>query len=140
MTAGLCAIAPLGIAMLASLVPVRAGRALGGEPYLSVRTGFRCSQCHINRSGGGGRTEFGSIYAQTKLPMRSTAFRSRSLNELVAVAANFRVLASGAVSQTTPRTSIGLEEANVQVEARVIRDVLAVYVDETLGPGGASAR
>ena len=112
----------------------------GEEPYLSVRTGLRCSQCHTNRTGGGGRTAFGIMYAQTMLGMRKFEFRNRLLNDFVAVGGNLRVLASGTPTETTPRTTIGLHEATVQVEVRVVSDVLAFYVDQTLGPTNASNR
>ena len=110
------------------------------EPYLSVRTGFRCSQCHTNRTGGGGRNQFGSVYAQAFLPKWKGAFQGRSLNPVVAVGGNVRFLGSGTISDASPRTTFGLSEANVQVEARLIPDVLAVYVDEIVGPGTASTR
>ncbi len=113
------------------------------EPYLSVRTGLRCSQCHVNRTGGGGRTAFGSMYAQTRLPMKKFTFAGRSLNDLVSVGGNLRFLASGTAKSgvaDAPRTSMEIREANIQVEVRVIPDVLAVYVDETVGPGTAATR
>ena len=50
------------------------------EPAFAVRTGYRCSQCHMNRTGGGLRTSFGSIYSQTILPRRLRAvWPSRSI-------------------------------------------------------------
>ena len=110
------------------------------EPYLSVRTGLRCSQCHTNRTGGGGRTAFGIMYGQTRLGMRKLAFRNRLLNDFVALGGNFRLLASGTPTDVTPRTTISIREVNVQVEARVVPDVLAFYIDQTLGPSNASNR
>lgn len=110
------------------------------EPYLSVRTGLRCSQCHTNMTGGGGRNDFGSVYAQTFLPASSRAFQGRSLNGFLSVGGNFRLLGSGTVSDATPRTTFEMSEANVQVEASLVADVLSVYVDQTVGPGGAGTR
>ena len=110
------------------------------EPYLAIRTGLRCAQCHVNRTGGGARNDFGSIYAQTRLPAWETSYVSRRLNQYLSVGANFRVLASGTVSNTTPRTSLQVTEQNVQVEARVVPDILALYLDQTLGPGTAHTR
>lgn len=110
------------------------------EPYLSVRTGFRCSQCHTNRTGGGGRNQFGSVYAQAFVPAWKGPFQGRSLNGIVSVGGNLRLVGSGTISDSSPRTSFHLSEANVQVETRLLPDVLAIYVDEIIGPGSATTR
>lgn len=110
------------------------------EPYLAVRTGLKCSACHVNRSGGGGRNAFGSVFAQTQLPMGTTTARNRAINDYLALGFDLRVVGSGTVSRSTPRTAIELEEAQAYLEARLIDRALALYVDQTLGPTRAVAR
>ncbi len=113
------------------------------EPYLAVRTGLKCSACHVNRSGGGGRTAYGSIYAQTQLARARGTVRNRALNDFLAVGWDVRTLGSAVVADhdaRSPRSSIELGEANGYAEARLIERVAEVYLDETLGPGPAGIR
>ena len=115
------------------------------EPYLALRTGLKCSQCHVNRTGGGGRNAFGSAWAQTMLPTRTVGVRSRSLNDWVSIGVDLRAFASARVrrpesARALPRTALELSEAQLQLEARFIPNRLALYIDETLGPGQALAR
>lgn len=114
------------------------------EPRLSVLTGLKCSVCHVNRTGGGARTDFATVYTQTQLPIRTEgySYRNRALNDWISMGADLRVVGTAAVTDVAngPRTSVEAEKANVYVEARLIPQVLALYVDETVGPGGASSR
>ena len=63
----------IGLLLSASLIPLWSTPA-GAEPAFAVRTGYTCSQCHTNRTGGGLRTAFGSMYTQTILPARLLTF------------------------------------------------------------------
>jgi hypothetical protein len=110
------------------------------EPHLSIRTGLHCSHCHINRTGGGGRNDFGSLYGQAQLPLRTSAVRARPAEQWLSVGGDLRVLASGTFRKATPRSAVSIEEANLQFAAQLVPDVLTLYVDETIGPGGAFAR
>lgn len=119
--------------------------ATTAEPYLALRTGLKCSQCHVNRTGGGGRNAFGSAWAQTMLPMRTSSVRARSLNDWVSIGADLRTFARArarrpASSPALPRTALEMSEAQLQLEARFVTNRLALYVDQTLGPGQAFAR
>lgn len=110
------------------------------EPYLALRTGLKCSQCHVNRTGGGGRNDFGSAWAQTQLPTKSLAFRNRAINDWIAIGADLRARVSGLVSDATPRTTFELNEAQVQVQANLVQRVLTFYLDQTVGPDRAFVR
>lgn len=117
------------------------------EPYLAVRTGQKCSACHVNRTGGGMRNDFGVVYAGATLPMTSEGFQfqNRALNDFVRMGADFRLTASALLSDATardgaPRTSLNINRANLYIEAKLISDKLTLYLDETLAPGGATSR
>ncbi len=127
---------PVATAVAAALLPDTAS----AEPWIAIRTGLKCSACHVNRSGGGARNDFGSIYAQTLLTWAPGTVRSRALNEFLFLGLDFRLRASGTVSQATPRTSFDLDEAQAYLEARLVRDRVALYIDQTLGPNRAVAR
>src|SRR3954471_10107445 len=85
-----------GHAAVALLLSLWIGQAFT-EPYIAVRTGFKCSQCHVNGTGGGKRTDFGSVYSQYQLLMKSQMNEGRpfsvdpKLNSMVSLGANFRI-------------------------------------------------
>lgn len=139
----------MGVSRVRTILPVVAllccaVTPLVAEPYLAIRTGLKCSQCHVNRTGGGARNAFGSAWAQTELPMRTVGVRSRSLTDWVAIGFDLRAVASLVAREPDnappPRTAVEINEAQVQVEARVISNILAFYLDETVGPDRAVAR
>jgi hypothetical protein len=49
------------VAILVMGIAVARARA---EPYLAVRTGAKCSDCHTNLDGGGKRTPFAHIHSR----------------------------------------------------------------------------
>jgi hypothetical protein len=118
------------------------------EPAFAVRTGYRCSQCHVNRTGGGMRTAFGSIYTQTTLPMRLLRFEDRGwllpadpdARFAVGADARFQALALNPAGEAGDAFSFEIPEANLYAEARLVPGRFSVYLDETVGPGGAATR
>ncbi|HXV75826.1 MAG TPA: hypothetical protein VD788_05850 [Candidatus Polarisedimenticolaceae bacterium] len=129
-----------------TLSALASGPALA-EPAFAVRTGYTCSQCHANRTGGGMRTAFGSLYAQTILPARLLSFdEARGLLPADPDArlgyggdARFRY-AYLRPDDADDTSSIDVSQGNLYLELRLIPGRLGLYLDETVGPGGASAR
>lgn len=121
------------------------------EPYLAIRTGFKCSQCHVNRTGGGKRTDFGMIYSQTRLYMKIIRSSKRSsffdgkLNELISMGANFRAddvslfeFESSGGEEADFSNNTRISEANLYFQIDVVPDALTFYVDQTLAPNSTN--
>ncbi len=124
------------------LATVGAARA---EPYLAARTGLNCASCHLNRTGGGGRTAYGAGYGAQTLPWKKLApghgLFDGAIGERVRVGLDAR---GGYVATLRdPGPYIGeakLSEADVYLGVDLVRDRLSMYVSERLAPGGASSR
>ena len=136
-----------------TLVCLRALLALGcfaaaaahAEPYLAVQLGMKCGQCHVNPTGGGLRTTFGDIFAQTVLPAEhlDTGLDNWTgqLGPYIRAGGDLRFDAS--VTQAPHTSSLqqfALEQTRVYLEADVIPNRLLAYVDEQVAPGGALNR
>ncbi len=131
----------LGAALLTGLVfAALPSSPAWAEPWIALKTGLKCSACHVNRSGGGARNDFGSVYAQTRLTWAPGEVKSRALTEFLFVGLDFRLKASGTLRASSPRTAIDLDEAQAYLEARLVRNRIALYIDQTVGPNRAVAR
>ena len=128
------------------LVPVGSPPA-HAEPVFAVNTGYSCAQCHVNRTGGGMRTPFGSVYGQTTLPARLLKWREEK--NLLPANPDARFAFGGDArfaylyvqsDDYEDLSSFEVLEANVFGEVRLIPQRLSLYADVTLGPGGSFPR
>ena len=128
------------------------------EPYLAVRTGAKCMACHVNPTGGGKRTEFGSIYSQTALAEAylnpatgetvaapeggpQSALWTGKLNDHFAVGSDLRASLQGTRVPNNPSTvAFDQTRAQVYLELKPIVDRLTIYLDEHVAPGAATNR
>lgn len=115
------------------------------EPYLAVQLGLKCGQCHVNPTGGGLRTTFGDIFAQTVLPAQHLDTPldnwTGQVGQYLRVGGDLRFDAS--VTQVPQARSVqqfALQQTRVYLEAEVIPNRLLAYVDEQVAPGGALNR
>lgn len=126
------------------------GAVAYAEPYIAVREGYTCGECHVNHTGGGMRTPFGDVYAQTTLPTvhwdgapDATRFISPAITQTATIGANLR-LANTTVLPATfagdPPRKVPLQnaftvpEGNVYLKLDAVRDHASLYLDETISP------
>jgi hypothetical protein len=119
--------------------------AAQGEPYIAVEFGLKCNVCHVNPTGGGLRTTFADVLAQTVIPNQhlDTALDNWTgqLGQYLRTGGDVRFDAQvTSAPQTASVQEFSLEQARVYLEANVIPDRLLAYVDEQVAPGGALNR
>ena len=108
------------------------------EPYLAVSKGLKCGTCHTAPSGGGKRTAYGNVYAQTELPANTLDFGALwtgDLGKYLAVGGDLR----GAWNETdvpgqSSQSATDLEEFLAYAEIRPFPKYLALYIDARLAP------
>lgn len=112
------------------------------EPYLAIHTGDKCVACHISPTGGGKRTNYGSVMGQTALAARPPkGIWDGTITDRLSLGADARF---NATAQRIPnrdnRFEFSLEEVLLYADFTLIADTLLFYVDEIVAPGGASNR
>lgn len=115
------------------------------EPYLAVQTGFKCGQCHVNPTGGGERTVFGNVFAQTQLAANHIDTGgdvwTGEINRFLSIGGDLRTdFEYTKVPQTSSTDTFNLEQVRVYASANVIPQRLFVYVDEQVAPDSALNR
>jgi len=149
--------------LLAAAIVLLAETA-AAEPYMALREGYTCADCHTNRSGGGMRTLLVEMHGSDILHLPNDGHGilpevderfSPNINRYLSVGTDFRLVdkllfqddpnASGKVDNNTAfreldSHNIKVEQATLYGEVRLIPDYLSFYVDEQVAPGGASNR
>jgi hypothetical protein len=142
---------------LSALLPTHAA----AEPYLTVRTGAKCSDCHSNLTGGGKRTPFPYVHAHDvlhdlqilPLPARAKAYDGQ-LFSFLSFGGDLRVRnktqwsdnpdAEGRVPENRAfRGHVDFNETDVQEallywQLDLWPDVLSVYLDEDVTSGATT--
>src|SRR5262245_50506668 len=129
--------------LLITLYPV----VLSAEPYLAIREGLKCSACHVNRTGGGKRTQMGTGYGTQALPWKKIDLNEKKiphywsvLNDLLSVGGDFRFLNQTTFIEDNTANTFQTDKGNLYLLVKALPDILSLYVDETVAPGGAQSR
>jgi hypothetical protein len=108
------------------------------EPYLAVQKGLKCAVCHTSPSGGGKRTVYGNIYAQSELPERTLDLGNLWTGELgkyLALGGDIRGSWNQIdVPDQSKISNTDLEEILAYFEVRLLPKYLTIYVDAKLRP------
>ena len=149
----------IGLAVLSLLVGLLAGAPpLQAEPYIAVREGLKCDFCHVNKTGGGKRTEAFSGTADHILrvpPLQPAVDPAGLLGGRVSLGADLRFSnrtlfqddpdAEGKVPndrffRSAEANDFAFNEGVAYLEADLIPGMLTFYVDESFTPGPAVSR
>ncbi|NMH64595.1 hypothetical protein [Shewanella salipaludis] len=114
------------------------------EPYLAVQTGFTCSMCHTNPSGGGKRTEFGNQYAQQLLPAQPLASQksvwSGNVTDHLSIGGNARLAGRQLdLEDRDDNLDFDVRRVTLYLNANLTEEI-SLYIDQRVAPGGAENR
>lgn len=134
MTMAYRAVCALLVAVLALAFP----SAASAEPYLAVGKGMQCGTCHVSPTGGGMRTRYGNVFAQTEFIERRLGERklwSGEIGKYLGVGGDLRWGWDRQEVPGQPSTAAtDLEEFLAYVEIKPFPKYLSLYVDAKLRP------
>jgi hypothetical protein len=127
--------------LLALVMLLCGGRAFA-EPYLAVRYGLKCTTCHVNPTGGGLRSDFGDVFAQTRLPAHPIrgdwGLWTGEVTKWLRLGGDLRYDAN--FTQTPHATTThqdAVQQGRLYGEAEVVPNRLIFYADAQVTPGVA---
>jgi hypothetical protein len=116
------------------------GQPAVAEPYLAVQKGMQCSSCHSHPAGGGKRTTYGNVFAQSELAARRLGdgdLWTGEINKWLSIGGDLR---ASFESVDTPNrgstTDSDFRRGTVYLEATLIPNRLSVYIDQQFSPDG----
>ena len=114
------------------------------EPYLAVQKGMQCSICHSHPAGGGKRTVYGNVYAQSELAGRrigSGDLWTGEVTKWLSIGADLRAAYAAVDAPGSSRSSdFDVGRGTVYLEATLIPGRLSVYIDQQLTPDDVENR
>jgi hypothetical protein len=131
-------------AMVAGLLVVAQALAslANAEPYIAVREGLHCVQCHVDPGGGGLRTVFGNTFAQTQFPARREnpeQLWTGMVGTMLQLGGNLRGSASYTDAPEQDDTwEFDLDEFRAYANLILLPQRLEIYVDEHIAPDGTN--
>lgn len=119
------------------------------EAYIAVREGYKCSQCHFNKTGGGKRNDFANVYVQTRLAQHFVQWQPRGeeadesavanmyhgrLNDFVSLGADMRYVYSEThVPHTkTPERDLSIQTGLLYLQLDMVPDRGSFYLDQNV--------
>lgn len=127
----------------AALAAVAHAAPAPAEPYLAVREGLKCRMCHVNPTGGGMRSAFGTGYAQTALAAErietvGAEAWSGLLDGALAVGGDLRTGGGYTdIPHQDAQSAFETEELRLYLAAQLLPDRLLLYADQRVAPRGS---
>lgn len=141
----------IAVAALLALAALGQPSVARAEPYLSVRSGEKCSACHVNPTGGGMRKDevckfcrVDTLYNRTDLQAAGEAPRpdfTGRLNDFVFLGADLRLdYRDTAVPDAPRRREFEPARGQVYLELQALPGLVTLYLDQQVLPASAFAR
>lgn len=130
--------------LLGVIVTVVMGFEAKAEPYLAVKTGLKCSTCHVNPVGGGQRNQFGNIYGANQLaakPLDFSVAEVGKINDYLNLGGNLRYNAEFSEDDSDNKvTGFRTDSAQIYLSVTPKDSPLTFYLDQQIAPGSALNR
>ena len=116
------------------------------EPYLAVFKGMHCSSCHSSAAGGGLRTAYGNVFAQSELAAAPSepdqnGYWTGAVTEWLSAGADLRAeYRSVDTPNSDSSNQFDIARAAVYVEGHLIPRRLSIYIDQQFAPGSSLNR
>lgn len=124
--------------LAAALMLIAAGEYAQAEPYLAVQKGMQCSNCHTSPAGGGKRTVYGNVFAQSELAARRLGdgkVWTGDMTKWLSIGGDLRASFEDVdIPNRSDTSDSDFNRGTFYVEATLIPNRLSIYVDEQFSP------
>ena len=114
------------------------GQTTRAEPYLAVQKGMQCSNCHSHPAGGGKRSVYGNVFAQSELAAQRLGegnLWTGDVQKWLSIGGDLRASFVDVDTPNRPGTSdTDFNRGTFYLEATLIPDRLSIYVDQQFSP------